>query len=178
MLQTSKPNPAHYALVTLEQKGKLNAIITQNIDMLHQAAGSKVPIYEFHGSSQKGHCVKCKWSFDHAKLLSKMEREEIPQCEKCGGLVKPDVVLFGEEIPRAAARGAERAVQNCDLLIVVGSSLSVAPANFIPMEAKENGARVIFVNRDPTLYDHLADLVIHGSAGEILPQLVEFERSG
>ncbi len=180
MINDVKPNPAHYALVDLEKMGKLSAIITQNIDMLHQAAGSTVSIYELHGSAAKGHCVHCGMEYSREKIIEKMEQikdpesdEEVPHCDSCKGLVKFDVVLFGESLPAGVFSQAEDAAQNCDAMLVIGSSLAVAPANMLPAIARMTGASIILVNLDAPIMDSGADVHVRGKAGEILPKIVE-----
>jgi NAD-dependent deacetylase len=172
LVEPAKPNPAHYALVTLEKQHKLKAIVTQNIDMLHQRAGSAVPIYELHGSPITAKCLKCNQKYSRAELLNKMNSESIPKCNICKGLIKPNVVLFFEELPSDAVYGAITAVQNCDCLLMIGSSLLVAPANQVPFFAKESGAKIIFINYEPTLFDEIADVCLVGKAGDILPKIV------
>lgn len=172
LVEKSEPNPAHFALVKLEKIGKLKAIITQNIDMLHQKAGNKIPIYELHGSAYSGKCLKCGEKLTRTQLLHKMNTETIPRCEKCKGLVKPNVVLFEEKLPPEAYDGAMNALNDADCFIVIGSSLLVSPANYFPYVASESGIKMIFINRDPTFLDEFAEVVLQGNAGEILPELV------
>lgn len=172
MIQSAKPNPAHKSIVTLEKTGTLLAIITQNIDFLHQRAGSSVPIYELHGTTLHGTCKQCHTIYSHDELLKKMETEEIPHCSNCSALIKPDVILFNEEMPVDAITGASTVVEICDCFIVIGSSLSVLPANLFPSRAKHFGAKLIIVNLEPTFLDLEADVCIHGKAGELLPKLI------
>jgi NAD-dependent deacetylase len=173
-LKKAEPNPAHYALVKLERRGKLKAIITQNVDRLHRRSGSAVPIFELHGSAETAGCVDCGKQYPGDEILEKVwGGDPSPTCSVCGGLVKPNVVLFGESLNSETVRGAFDFASSCDCLLVIGSSLVVAPANQIPILAKSRGAAVIFINREPTILDELADVILRGSAGDILTQLVE-----
>ncbi len=174
ILVNAEPNSGHYAIAELEKMGKIAAIITQNIDILHQRAGSgtynDVPIYELHGSYGRLECVECDREFDYKEVDTKSVK--YPICE-CGGFIKPKVVLFGEALPHGVLEGATEAASNADCFMVVGSSLTVSPANFIPGIAKKNGAKIIFVNKDETMMDHLADVFLKGMAGDILSKIVE-----
>lgn len=166
----AKPNPAHIALAEMEQNGFLNAVITQNIDMLHTKAGSRT-IYEVHGHLRTASCIRCGEPQNGEQLLANLLRtRRAPLCSGCGGAVKPDVILFGELLPFYILRDAEAAVESCDVLIVAGSSLEVAPVNQMPMRAKQNGAKLIIVNFQPTYMDDIADCVIHDDVVTILPQ--------
>jgi len=174
ILVNAKPNEGHYAIAELEKLGKVKAIITQNIDMLHQRAGSgtyeNIPIYELHGSYGTLMCVKCQKEFDYEDIDTK--GVEYPVCD-CSGYIKPKVVLFGEALPSNVLEGALQASANCDCFILVGSSLTVAPANLMPGIAKNNGAQVIFINKDNTEMDYLADIFLKDFAGPILSKIVE-----
>ncbi len=173
-LRSVQPNPAHNALVDLERKGKLKAIITQNVDRLHQRAGSTVPIFELHGSAEKARCLTCEAEYSGDEILQRVwDGDPAPTCDACGGLVKPCVVLFGEGLPPDAVHGAFENAKKCDCLLIIGTSLRVTPANQVPGMAKDRGAAVIFVNLEPTFMDDMADVVLHGKAGEILPKLVK-----
>ena len=155
------PNRAHLRLAELERKGKLSAVITQNIDGLHQAAGSK-NVLELHGSVHRNYCTKCGKFFDADYIASS---EGVPHCE-CGGVIKPDVVLYDESLDDEVINATARALRRADLVIVAGTSLTVYPAaaflEFYP------GDRLVIINRDPTPQDRRADLVIHGLVGEVL----------
>jgi NAD-dependent deacetylase len=173
-LKKAEPNAAHYALVELEQKGKLKAIITQNVDRLHRRSGSTVPIFELHGSAETASCVECGQQYPGDQILEKVwGGDPAPKCAACGGLVKPNVVLFGESLSEKIVQGAFDSVYSCDCLLVIGSSLVVTPANQIPLAAKNHGAAIIFINREPTILDEIADVILRGSAGKILTQLAE-----
>jgi len=173
IVEDADPNPAHYGIAELEKMGKLKAVITQNIDMLHQRAGSGVhgaKIYELHGSYGMYECINCGEEFDIDEVDTKNVR--YPVCE-CSGYIKPKVVLFGESLPYGVLEGAIRECQKADCLIMVGSSLLISPANFLPSVAKEYGATIIFINRENTIMDELADIFLKGKAGDIFTELME-----
>ena len=161
----AKPNAAHRKLAQWEQEGKLSAVVTQNIDGLHQAAGSR-KVYELHGSVRRNHCRKCGAFYDLDYML---RTTGVPRCEKCGGIIKPDVVLSEEGLDQAALNGAVRAIGNADLLIVGGTSLTVYPA--AGLIDYYDGDRLVLINRSVTPLDSRADLLIQGSIGEIFSQL-------
>ena len=161
----AKPNAAHRKLAQWEQEGKLSAVVTQNIDGLHQAAGSRKG-YELHGSVRRNHCRKCGAFYDLDYML---RTTGIPRCEKCGGIIKPDVVLYEEGLDQATLNGAVRAIGNADLLIVGGTSLTVYPA--AGLIDYYDGDRLVLINRSVTPLDSRADLLIQGSIGEIFSQL-------
>ena len=161
----AKPNAAHRKLAQWEQEGKLSAVVTQNIDGLHQAAGSR-KVYELHGSVRRNHCRKCGAFYDLDYML---RTTGIPRCEKCGGIIKPDVVLYEEGLDQATLNGAVRAIGNADLLIVGGTSLTVYPA--AGLIDYYDGDRLVLINRSVTPLDRRADLLIQGSIGEIFSQL-------
>lgn len=166
-----KPNPAHYALAELEKIGKLCAVITQNVDMLHQAAGSK-NVIELHGALRDAVCIKCGARYPLREVL-KWRSSGAPRCPKCGGVLKPDVVFFGEPLPQSALREALMLAEMSDVFIAAGTSLAVYPANQLPVVAKKRGAKLVIVNADETYYDFFADYVLRGKVEEILPKLVE-----
>lgn len=165
----ARPNAAHLALARLERAGKLSAVVTQNIDGLHTAAGSK-KVYELHGSVHRNHCSLCNKYMTLEEILSARDGEGIPRCE-CGGIVKPDVVLYGEALDDETVLGAVNAISACDLLIVGGTSLAVYPAAGLIRYRKN--APLIIVNRTPTPMSDEADLVVTGSIGEIFSAAVE-----
>lgn len=159
-----KPNKAHLKLAELEKAGKLSAVVTQNIDGLHQAAGSK-RVYELHGSVLRNYCRKCR-KFYTAEFIK--ESDGVPKCE-CGGVIKPDVVLYEEGLDDSVVSGALNAIMQADLLIIAGTSLTVYPAaGFIRYF---NGDKIVLINRDSTPFDSQADLVIHDKVGEVLGQI-------
>ena len=169
----AKPNPAHLSLVTLEERGKLEAVVTQNIDMLHTRAGNST-VYELHGHMREATCINCFHIFDGMEILEKfMEDGKVPHCAKCNGVIKPNVILFGEQLPIIQLQNAKKVARSSDLMLVVGSSLEVAPASDIPVIAKQHGAKVVIINLEPTMMDRAADMVIYGNAAEILPAIVQ-----
>ena len=155
------PNPAHRKLAELERAGKLKAVVTQNIDGLHQAAGSG-NVYELHGSVHRNYCMKCGKFHD---LDFVVRSEGVPRCA-CGGVVKPDVVLYEEPLDSAVLNGALRAIEGADMLIIGGTSLAVYPAASLIHYYR--GDRLVLINKSPTPYDHDADLILAGPIGEIL----------
>lgn len=183
-LQKAAPNPAHEALATLEDHSILTGVITQNIDGLHQKAGSRT-VHELHGTNETCSCYICGkkystaviaerlFSFEKDKLIALMRKgREIPTCE-CGGWIKPDVILFGELMPRKAVMAAEELAASCDVLLMVGSSLQVQPAASIPLITKANRGEVAIINKEPTPLDRVADYVLIGRAEVLLPELVK-----
>ena len=161
----AKPNAAHKKLAQWEQEGKLKAVVTQNIDGLHQAAGSKM-VYELHGSVHRNYCQKCGAFYDARYML---ESKGIPKCEKCGGIIKPDVVLYEEGLDDATMRGAIRAISHADVLIIGGTSLTVYPA--AGLIDYYNGNKLVLINKSVTSMDSRADLLVQGPIGEIFSQL-------
>ncbi len=160
----AKTNAAHLKLAELEQAGKLIAVITQNIDGLHQKAGSKA-VFELHGSVYRNHCISCGKTFELDRIINS---RGIPYCD-CGGVIKPDVVLYEEGLDDCVVSGALSAIQRADCLIVAGTSLNVYPAaGFIRYF---RGKHFVLINRDATPADSIADLVIHGNVGEILSNI-------
>ncbi len=173
IMNEAETNLAHQSLVKLEQQGKLSSVITQNIDGLHYKAGSK-KVLELHGNTTRFYCFDCRDPYTMAEAKAKLSVELPPHCDKCGGVLRPDVVLFGEMLPTDVVMEAEKEVNLCDLLIVIGSSLVVYPAANLPYQAKQNGAKLVIINIDPTPLDQMADLVIHSKAGEVMSQAVDF----
>ncbi|MET1125005.1 MAG: NAD-dependent protein deacetylase [Archaeoglobaceae archaeon] len=170
---TAEPNPAHYAIAELERMGIVRAVITQNVDALHQRAGSK-RVLELHGSLERLECLDCGERHEWSDVLPELEKGEVPRCKRCGSYyVKPTVVLFGEPLPRRVLLEAMEEARRCDACLVVGSSLVVYPAAEIPFIAKSSGAKMIIVNAEPTHADGIFDVVIHAKAGEVLPKIVE-----
>lgn len=160
----AKPNAAHRKLAQWEQEGKLKAIVTQNIDGLHQAAGSK-KVFELHGSVLRNTCMRCGKFYDAQSIL---RSEGVPHCD-CGGIIKPDVVLYEEGLDQRTLQGAVGVIADADMLIVGGTSLAVYPAaGLVDFYA---GNRLVLINRDETPLDGRADLVLHGKIGEIMAQL-------
>jgi NAD-dependent deacetylase len=168
----ARPNPGHFALAALEAAGLLRAIVTQNTDGLHQQSGSR-HVIEVHGSGRTVECLDCGAREPRADVQARLEVELPPRCKVCGGRrLKPTVVLFGEPMPADAVREAFELARNADVMLVVGSSLVVHPAADIPLAALRSGARLIVINAEATPIDELADVVIHGRSGEVLPEIV------
>jgi len=170
-LSSAAPNITHLSLARLESRGLLKAIITQNIDNLHHLAGT-TRLYEVHGNYTRGVCIDCHNKIDTAKILAKVSREKLARCDDCGGLLKPDVVLFGEMLPPAFMDGLKE-VLRADLLLVLGSSLEVYPVADLVPQAKQNGARVVVLNREETPFDGSANLVISCELGAAMGRLSE-----
>jgi len=168
-LLRAEPNVTHITLARLEERGLLRGVITQNIDDLHRAAGSR-RVWEVHGNYKRAACTRCGRRQGLEELLAKLEEGDLPRCDGCGGLLKPDVVLFGEQLPPSFAEAAAE-VGRADLLLALGTSLEVYPVAGLVPQAAHRGAKVVIVNRDPTPYDHLAELVIHARLGEVMARL-------
>jgi len=163
----AKPNKAHIALAKLEEIGKLKAVVTQNIDNLHQMAGSK-NVFELHGSVFRNYCTKCRAFYDVDYIL---KAEKVPYCEKCGELVKPDVVLYEEGLDDYVWSSACKYISNADVLIVGGTSLVVYPAAGLVNYYKGN--KLVLINKSETSYDERANLVIHDSIGKVLSDVTD-----
>ncbi len=163
----AKPNAAHIALAKLEEMGKLKAVVTQNIDGLHQAAGSK-NVYELHGSVLRNYCMECHAFYDEKFIL---QSDGIPKCPKCGGRVKPDVVLYEEGLDDDIISGAVHAIANADMMIIGGTSLVVYPAAGLIRYFQ--GKQLVLINKSETSADSSADLVIHDAIGKVLGEAVE-----
>jgi NAD-dependent deacetylase len=163
----AEPTLAHRLLVRLEQLGKVEAVVTQNIDGLHHAAGSTI-VHELHGTYRTGHCTKCGVKYEMAEFYAEIEegRLQVPLCSSCAVPIKPDVVLFEELLPIDAWRSSVNAAEKCDLMLVFGSSLVVYPAAELPSIALSNGAPLAIVNLEATDYDSRASVVVRGKLGE------------
>ena len=169
VITAARPNPAHYALAELEAKGLLLGIITQNVDNLHQAAGSR-RVVEYHGNARRFVCDTCKGHHP----LETLDFDHTPLYCLCGGLIRPDVVFFGEAIPEAARKESEALARECDLMLVIGTSGEVAPASYLPYTAKEHGALIVENNLEPTsLTENLTDHFLPGPAGRLWPRVIE-----
>jgi NAD-dependent deacetylase len=173
-VKQAPPNPGHAAFVELHRQGKLAAMITQNIDGLHQKAGLPPEIVcEIHGTTLEAQCLSCGDRISSDEACARVEAGDLaPECEKCGGLLKPATISFGQSMPSETLAQAEQAARSCDLFLAVGSSLVVHPAAMLPVVAKRAGARLIIVNREPTPLDEIADLCLSGELGAILPAIV------
>jgi NAD-dependent deacetylase len=172
-IRRAEPNPAHRAIVTLERLGLLDCVITQNVDDLHQRAGTDpARVIELHGNATRVRCLACGRRSTRDEIQERLlAGEAVPACRACGGIVKPLTVLFGEPMPAAAVEEAEARSRAAGCFLVVGSSLAVYPAAYMPTYAREGGARLVVVNLTPTRLDHLADVVLAGPAGSILAGL-------
>lgn len=167
----AKPNAAHQALTQLEAHGPLKAIITQNIDTLHRKAGSQ-NVLEVHGHLREATCLRCYDIYKTEAVLDEFyAADEVPCCPSCGGILKPNVILFGELLPVSVLNQARLQARSCDVMLAIGSSLEVAPVGDLPMLAKQAGAYLIFVNLIETHLDPLAEVVIHADVADVLPQL-------
>ena len=165
----AKPNPAHISLAQLESDGILKSIITQNIDNLHQQAGSKT-VYEFHGTANSMICTKCGEKYRAADV----DLENLPPRCTCGGVLKPDFIFFGEGIPLEANKLSFQAAEQADVFIVIGTTGEIMPASMLPLKAKETGAKVIEINvKASNFTNELTDLFLKGKAGEIMPELIK-----
>lgn len=167
MMMDARPNQGHLSLVELERMGILQAIITQNIDGLHHEAGSR-DVVEFHGNARRLRCLKCTKAVTHEQVSF----DPLPPYCSCGGVIKPDIVFFGEAIPQDAGISAYTASQHCEVMLVIGTSAVVAPASHLPVMAKQCGATVVEINMEPSALGNICDYVLIGSAGEVLPQII------
>jgi NAD-dependent deacetylase len=171
-MQNALPNPAHVGLARLQKAGFLKTIITQNIDYLHQRAGA-THVLEVHGSMQTLTCTQCYRQYAAAAFSGPyLDHGIIPHCPDCGSILKPDVILFGEQLPARTWLAAQEAVNQCDLMIVAGSSLEVLPVAGLPMRALDHGAHLIVINQTPTYIDLRADIVFSMDVAEAIPHLV------
>ena len=169
----AQPNAAHLALAKLEAAGKVKSIITQNIDMLHQKAGAK-SVIEMHGTMQTLTCSQCYHQVQSKDYLTSfVDTGALPLCPKCNQLLKPDVILFGEQLPHAAVSKAQRDARQCDLMLVAGSSLEVLPVAGLPMQALDRGAHLIIINNTPTYLNVRADVAILEDVATIIPAIME-----
>jgi len=171
IMANADPNPGHLALAKLEEEGKLKAVGTQNIDGLHGRAGSK-RVLELHGNTLKFYCVNCKKDYGFNEVWEIVQDHNPVRCSECNDVVRPDVVLFGEMLPMETISQAEQESRDCDLMIVMGSSLVVYPAANLPYAAKMSGAKLVIINIDPTPLDSVADLVVNTPAADLLGQVV------
>lgn len=170
----AEPNSAHESLAKLEKDGKLIGVITQNIDNLHQAAGSE-RVVELHGNYLRAYCIECNAEYVGETVHQSVVNGEIPpRCEKCNGVLKSEAILFGEPLPETAMSEAAELCRTTDLILVIGTSLTIYPAAFLPQLAKNSGAKVILVNLEGVNRDSVADIVIKGRATEVIPKLVDY----
>jgi NAD-dependent deacetylase len=165
------PNPAHIALAMLQKSGYLHTIITQNVDGLHQRAGAN-HVLEVHGTLQTLTCINCFQQYPSDSFITQyIEEGETPHCPKCEQILKPDVILFEEQLPRKIWLKARQACRNCRFILIAGSSLEVTPAATLPLEAVENNAKLILINKSPTYLDPRADVLMHADVADILPEI-------
>lgn len=177
MIKKVKPNKSHFALAELEASGNLKAVITQNIDGLHQEAGSS-SVLELHGTTRVIFCMDCSQEYSMDQVFSMLEKTSPPLCSECKGKLRPAVVFFGEPLnPKILSSAFEEADQ-CDFLLAVGSSLVVYPAADIPIRVKQRGATLAIINKERTPLDYLADYVINDEAGRVLPQIIQSLKDG
>ncbi len=169
LLRDSAPNAGHHALAKLQAAGRLTCVITQNIDGLHQKAGtSPERIVELHGTAHQVRCLDCGTTWPAEEIQTRLDSEPVPACTVCGGMLRAATVLFGQALHQDALRRAFDAARTCELMLVVGSSLVVQPAARIPAFAAASGARLAIVNNDPTPLDGIADVIVRASAGDVL----------
>ena len=178
LVKDVQPNAAHYAVAELDKLGKLDCVVTQNIDNLHQLAG--VPdekVFELHGNMQYVRCLGCRKRYPMAEIVARLATEELPECEACKGILKPDAVYFGEMLPQAVLSEASRRANQCDLCVVIGSTLVVYPAAYIPEYAHNAGAKIIIINIGSTPMDSRAAVRIDGKAGETMGTVMKHVRA-
>ena len=175
LLKNTIPNAAHYACVQLNRFGKLDCVITQNIDNLHQAAGlPPEKVIELHGNALTVSCLTCRHTVTREAVQHRLDAgEKVPACIECGGILKPDTIAFGQAMPVDALRKAEYRSEHSDLFMVVGSSLMVQPAAFMPIHATSRGARLVIINLTETPYDHEASILIREQSGAVMAKIVE-----
>lgn len=172
-MRAARPNAGHYAFVELHKRGKLAALVTQNIERLHQSSGLPAElVFELHGTTTEAVCLSCGDRITSDEACRRVEAgERAPRCRLCRGLLKPATISFGQAMPLDVLDLAKDAAENCDLMLAVGSSLVVEPAASIPLLAKYAGAKLVIVNRESTRLDRIADTVLNGEIGTILPEI-------
>lgn len=170
----ARPNAAHYAVAELERMGKLDCVITQNVDGLHEEAGSSPErVFHLHGTMREAKCIRCGKLYPMAEVREwVLGGTEVPVCLECGGILKPNAVFFGEALPEREITESERRSRSCDLCIVIGSSLVVYPAALMPQYAVQSGAKLVIINRDRTGLDSYAEVRIFESAGVTMSKLI------
>ncbi len=179
-MKDALPNAGHLAVAELEKLGKLDCLITQNIDGLHFKAGnSEEKVLELHGTAMHVTCLSCHKRYERDEVQERISKgDSAPCCDLCGGLLKPATISFGQSMPEQETREAYRRSEGCDLFIVIGSSLVVQPAAHMPVVAKRAGAKLVIVNRDDTACDDIADVIVHGPAGQIMAAILEKVKGG
>lgn len=176
-MKKARPNAGHLALARLEVEGRLKGLITQNIDGLHQKAGSR-QVIELHGTMVEAVCLKCERRIPMDEAIARVAAgEPAPSCQHCGGHLKPATISFGQAMPMLEMEQSQELAVSCELFLAIGSSLVVYPAASFPAVAKQHGARLIIINRTPTPMDELADLVLREEIGTVLPELCGYEDS-
>ena len=171
----AKPNAAHYAITELDEMGMLDCVVTQNVDNLHQKAGTAdEKVFELHGNLLWAACLSCGRRYPFDQIISRLEGEEIPDCEACHGILKPDAVFFGEALPADVLMEASRRSQNSDLFIVIGSTLVVYPAAFMPQYAVSRGAKLVIINLSDTPMDSDADILIRAKARDAMSKVMQW----
>jgi NAD-dependent deacetylase len=171
IIHETGPNPAHHAIVEFEKYYHDVAVITQNVDNLHGRVGSK-NIYELHGNIERNYCIDCKSEYDDTKI--DLSKKQVPKCDNCGGLIRPDVVWFGEMLPQKVFADAELKAEQSDVCFIIGTSAVVYPAAYIPTSAKRNGSYLVEINIEETEISSFVDYSLFGRAGEIMPKIIEF----
>jgi len=179
-MKKAQPNLAHLAIAEMERLGKLDCVITQNIDGLHFKAGnSEDKVLQLHGTAMYVSCLSCNKRYDRDEIQERLRKGlKVPYCDDCGGPLKPATISFGQSMPEKETQEAYHRSSLSDLFIAIGSSLVVQPAASMPLVAKRNGAKLVIINRDPTPYDDMADAVIHGEAGPIMASILEMVKEG
>ena len=174
-MKKAQPNAAHLAIAELEKLGKLDCVITQNIDGLHFKAGnSEEKVIQLHGTVRYVSCLNCGKRYERDEIQERLRKGlKVPYCDECDGPLKPATISFGQSMPVKETEEAYHRSSLCDLFIVIGSSLVVQPAASMPLVAKRNGAKLVIINRDTTPYDDLADMVIHGQAGSTMATILQ-----
>ncbi len=175
LMKDAKPNRAHFAVVELEKLGKLDCLITQNVDGLHFKAGNTPEkVLELHGTTMQVACLSCNKRYDRDAIQERIAKgEKAPLCDDCRGFLKPATISFGQPMPERETREAYDRSARCDLFIVIGSSLVVHPAAHMPVIAHQNGAKLVIINRDETACDNIADIIVRGEAGPAMAAILD-----
>jgi NAD-dependent deacetylase len=174
LTEKAEPNLAHYAIAELEKMDKLDCVITQNVDNLHEKAGNcPEKIFELHGNMKRVRCIGCDKLFSMDVIMERLKNEAVPYCDSCNGILKPDAVFFGEQLPQDVLNKAVNHSHDCDLFIVIGSTLVVYPAAYMPHYAVESGARLVIINMGATPMDARASVCIEAMAGETMSLILD-----
>ena len=178
LLSNAEPNAAHYAVAELEKIGKLTCVITQNVDNLHQRAGNSPDrVFELHGNMRFVRCMGCGRITPIEETIKRLEKEDVPDCEICHGILKPDAIFFGEALPEKTLNNAVDHSRLCDLFIVIGSSLVVIPAAYMPVYAIQSGAKLVIINLSSTPMDSQTTLLINCKAGDAMTKVMDRVKS-